>query len=255
MPFEFRYGAPVGHRHDGAYLFVLSHMRSFSSLLCHVLGSHPEISGYGETQQSYLGRRDLDRLVKAVRAQTGDPALGRYVLDKILHNRHEIAPAIVVRPDVRWMFMLRRPADTITSIVNMAHSLAYTGEFSDPARVADYYVGRVTWMAQFGAQHGQGALYVDAQRLVDDTDAVLAGLARWLALATPLSREYRTFPLTGAPGHGDPSPNIGTGRVVTDAAERHRDYVPVTIPPDALARADAAYAASRAVLARVCTCD
>jgi len=255
MAFELRYGAPVEHRYGGAYLFVLSHMRSFSSLLCHVLGSHPEISGYGETQQSYVGRRDLDRLVKTVRAQTGDPALGRYVLDKILHNHHEIAPAIVARPDVRWMFLLRNPADAITSIVNMALSLEHTGEFSDPVRVADYYVGRVQWMARFGEQHGHAALYVDAQRLVDDTDAVLAGLTRWLALATPLARAYRTFPLTGARGHGDPSPNIRTGRVVTDAGERHRDYVRVTIPQDALARADAAYAACRMVLARVGTCS
>ncbi len=252
MAFEMRYGAPVEYRYGGAYLFVLSHMRSFSSLLCHVLGSHPEISGYGEAHQSYVGRRDLDRLVKTVRVQNGDAALGRYVLDKILHNQHEIAPVMIARPDVRWMFLLRNPGDTITSIVNMAHSFKHTGPYSDPIQVADYYIARVKWMAQFGEQHGHAALFVDSERLVDDTDAVLASLTRWLELATPLSREYRTFPLTGTPGHGDPSPNIRTGRVVTDAGERHRDYVPVTIPGDALARANAAYAACRAFLTRAC---
>src|SRR5262245_13075611 len=39
-------------------LFVLSHMRSYSSLLSHVLGSHPEIDGYCETHLRY--RSGLD---------------------------------------------------------------------------------------------------------------------------------------------------------------------------------------------------
>src|SRR5213075_544290 len=42
---QYEYGAPVA-RHTGRFIFVVSHMRSFSSLLCHILGSHPEISGY-----------------------------------------------------------------------------------------------------------------------------------------------------------------------------------------------------------------
>ena len=252
MSYETRSGALLERRYGGSYLFILSHMRSFSSLLCHVLGSHPEISGYGETQQPYLGRRDLDRLANAVREQTGNATLGRYVLDKILHN-HEIASAILARPEMRWLFLLRNAEDTITSVVNMAHSLKHTGEFSDPVRVADYYVARLERMGQLGQHLGSAALYVDAERLVGDTEAVLARLTQWLGLATPLSREYRILPLTGMPGHGDPSPNIKVGRVVADAAERHRNYVQVAIPEDALSRAKAAYDACRDVLSGVCT--
>lgn len=252
MAYEIRSGALLERRYGGSYLFILSHMRSFSSLLCHVLGSHPEISGYGETQQPYLGRRDLDRLANAVREQTGNATLGRYVLDKILHN-HEIASTILARPEMRWLFLLRNAEDTITSVVNMAHSLKHTGEFSDPVRVADYYVARLERMGQLGQHLGSVALYVDAERLVGDTEAVLARLTQWLGLATPLSREYRIFPLTGMPGHGDPSPNIKVGRVVADAAERHRNYVQVAIPEDALSRAKAAYDACRDVLSGVCT--
>jgi hypothetical protein len=252
MFYEIRSGAPLEHRYRGSYLFILSHMRSFSSLLCHMLGSHPEISGYGEMQQAYLGRRDLDRLVDAVREQTGNATLGRYVLDKILHN-HEITSVILARSEVRWMFLLRNAEDTITSVVNMARSLEHTGEFSDPVRVADYYVARLMRMEQLGEQLGRAAVYLDAESLVDDTDAVLTRLTHWLGLATPLSREYRLFPLTGMPGHGDPSPNIRAGRVVADAAERHRNYVRVAIPEEALARAKAAYDECRDVLSRACT--
>jgi hypothetical protein len=43
-----RPGVFLGSR---AYVLVLSHMRSFSSMLCHVLGSHEEIAGYAEMHQ------------------------------------------------------------------------------------------------------------------------------------------------------------------------------------------------------------
>jgi hypothetical protein len=154
---------------------------------------------------------------------------------------------------VRWLLLLRNAEDTITSVVNMAHSLKHTGEFSDPVRVVDYYVARLERMEQLGRQLGSASLYVDAERLVGDTDAVLARLTQWPGLATPLSREYRIFPLTGMRGHGDPSPNIKTGRVVADSGERHRNYVQVAIPQDALAPAKAAYDACRDVLSRTCT--
>jgi hypothetical protein len=42
-------------------LFVLGHMRSYSSLLCHILGSHPQIDGYCETHIKYRTRFDLLR--------------------------------------------------------------------------------------------------------------------------------------------------------------------------------------------------
>ena len=45
MQITIQYGATSQHRHSGEFLFVISHMRSYSSLLCHILGSHPEISG------------------------------------------------------------------------------------------------------------------------------------------------------------------------------------------------------------------
>jgi len=253
MEYSIQYGTAGTHRHTGPFLLVISHMRSFSSLLAHLLGSHPEISGYGEAQQSYIGRNDLDRLARTVRKQTGEATLGRYVFDKILHNRHEIAPTILGREDIRWVFMLRNAEDTIRSVLNMAHSLGHTGAFSDPRQVVNYYTARLSRMEQYGAQLGARALYIDAQRLIGDTGPLLDGLARALSLATPLREEYRIFPLTGAPGHGDPSPNIKAGRVVAIDEERHRDYVPMAIPEDGLLRAITGYQACRDALSRACT--
>jgi hypothetical protein len=249
MQITIQYGATSPHRHTGAFLFVISHMRSFSSLLCHILGSHPEISGYGEAQISYFGRNDLDRLARAVREQNDKPEFGRFVLDKILHNARAIAPGVLARPDVHCVFLLRNAADTMASILNMARSQGHTGLLSDPRQVTEYYVLRVQQMQQYATQTGR-AIFVDADRLIADTDAVLGALSRSLSLATALSPEYQTFKMTGKRGHGDPSPNILTRNVVRSAEERHRDYVSIPIPDDCLARGEAAYAACRDALAR-----
>jgi hypothetical protein len=74
--------APFPRRH----LFVLGHMRSYSSVLSHILGSHPQIDGYCETHIRYRWHFDLLRLQRRVRQLTGEPLRGDYVLDKILHD-------------------------------------------------------------------------------------------------------------------------------------------------------------------------
>ena len=252
MAYEIQYAAPEPARHAGSFILVVSHMRSFSSLLCHILGSHPEISGYGEAQQPYRGRIDLDRLARKVRTQIGDVPLARFVLDKVLHNHLEIAPGVLARPDVRCLFLLREPRDTMSSVVNMARSLGHAGRFADPGQVASYYAGRVAQIERYSALPDIDAVFVDAARLIDDTEAVLAGLTQWLGLASPLVPEYRTFPLTGRPGHGDTSANIRAGKVIRDADLRHRDQAVVAIPDDALERASQAYAACHAALSARC---
>jgi hypothetical protein len=253
MAYEVQFGSPEPARHTGSFILVVSHMRSFSSVLCHILGSHPEISGYGEAQQPYRGRIDLDRLARTVRGQMGDARLGRFVLDKILHNHLEIAPGVLARPDVRCLFLLREPRDTVPSIVNMVRSLRHDGPLADPEQAAGYYVGRVAQIEHYSALPGLNAVFVDAARLVDDTDAVLAGLSRWLGLASPLLPEYRTFPLTGRPRHGDTSPNIRAGKVIKDADLRRRDQPIIPIPDAALERASRAHAACHAALSARCS--
>jgi hypothetical protein len=67
------------------FLFVLGHMRSGSTLLCHLLCNSDEIIGFGETHNNYRRRSDLAKLLTSVRASTGkNPFKYRYVLDKIV---------------------------------------------------------------------------------------------------------------------------------------------------------------------------
>ena len=247
---RYEYGAQVQGRHTGRFLFVVSHMRSFSSLLCHILGSHPEISGYAEAHLSYFGRLDLQRLARKVQQVTGNPELRRYVLDKILHNHREIAPAILDRSEVKVLFLLRNAEDTFRSLLNLSHIRGNKSKFSDPTRVLDYYARRLRQLEGYSAQLVGKAFFLESERLLADTDQVLVELARWLGLRDALKTDYRTFPFTGAPGYGDPSPNIMSGKVVRSDEDRHRHYVSIPIPDDLLRQGIEAHAACRSGLAR-----
>src|SRR5688572_25028043 len=73
-----------GYLHAAGYLFVIGHMRSYSSLLAHILGSHPRIVGYAEMHQKYRTVLDLLELSRKVERTCDKGCAGRYVLDKIL---------------------------------------------------------------------------------------------------------------------------------------------------------------------------
>ena len=105
-----------------APLFVLSHMRSYSSLLSHVLGSHPDIDGYCETRLRYRFPLDVMRLHWKVTRLTGEPLRGRFVLDKILHN-YAVSRAILENPRTRAVVLLREPREVGQSIIHMGRHL------------------------------------------------------------------------------------------------------------------------------------
>lgn len=249
MVYKIEYGAQLKSVPSHGYIFVASHMRSFSSLLCHILGSHGEISGYAETHQSYLGRIDLQELKRRVQETTGEMVSGKYVLDKILHNEIHIAPSVLTRADVKVLFLVRKAEDTMRSILNMTHTLGYTW-LTKPQEVLDYYVNRLQRIENYSAQLQSNALFVEAEKLIDDTDAVLNGLSRWLDLEEPLTANYRTFKFTGAAGYGDPSPTILTGQLIKDAKDRHGAHVPLAIPHDVLRQGKEAYAVCREILSK-----
>src|SRR5215469_10659813 len=129
------------------YLFVLGHMRSYSSLLCHILGSHPQIDGYCETHIKYRTRLDLLRLRSRVVRLTGEPLHGRYVLDKILHN-YPLADGILRSHNTLALVLLRRPVPTVRSIINMGLHYGDIPWHRDLDLVSSYYEERLAMLVR-----------------------------------------------------------------------------------------------------------
>jgi hypothetical protein len=222
-------------------------MRSYSSLLCHILNSNPEVAGYVETHSSYARRRDLWQLKRRVFLSTDAALGGRYVLDKILHNSSKINPALLRRDDVFVIFGLREPRRTIQSTVAMARRLDPHNWKADTKKVSNAYVRRAKQLRRLAYQEMQHATFVDAKRLIDETPDILRELTKFLSLQQPLSEQYETSELTGAQLYGDPGKYISAGSIVRN----REDYAEIELSDDELEPAFDAYAAALEALETV----
>jgi len=209
-------------------LFLLGHMRSYSSVLSHILGSHPQISGYCETHTKYRTYVDLWKLRRRVRKLTGEPLRGEYVLDKILHD-YPMARSILHSSRTRAVVLIRRPRETLRSIIEMGltHSpIAWHRNFE---LVARYYETRLAGLLRLTqVLHGR-VVFLEAEALLVHSRAVLDQLGVFLELQSPLPMQYRRFAHTGEAGFGDPSTAIAAGRI-TPIARASRTAVSVPRP-------------------------
>jgi hypothetical protein len=219
------------------FLFVLGHMRSYSSLLCHILGSHRQIDGYCETHIKYRTRLDLIRLRWRVMKLTGEPLRGRYILDKVLHN-YPLAPTILRRPDTLSIVLLRRPIPTVQSIINMGLRYSDIAWHRDLDRVVCYYEERLAALVRLANQLRGRVVFIEAEALLSRTTEALQRIADLLELNEPLRADYRRFAHTGERGFGDPSEAISLGRI--DHAAREQSTA-VKVPATLVVRLEAAY--------------
>ncbi len=199
-------------------------MRAYTSLVGHLLGSHPEIDGYYEMHQSYASAEDLARQAQRYAEQHSLKPGGRYLFDKLLHNDYTLALE-QLDPDRTIVLMaLRPPEPTLKSIVSLFARKPGDDPYADPIGAATYYIERLHALAAFGQQYPRRFYYFDAALIRTDTERVLAALGAWLQLGSPLAERYQSFARTGVAGAGDSSPAIASGRVVRAGKHlsRHR---------------------------------
>ena len=199
---------PNGYLRAAGYLFVIGHMRSYSSLLAHILGSHPRIVGYAEMHQKYRNVLDLLELTRKVERTCDKSYVGRYVLDKILHPQ-ALNERVVGRPDVRVIAIARDPEASVSSILAIR-----AGGIDSIERAVAYYVERMETLMRVCDLRDGDVAYVDGEAILENTDLSLRALSAHLRVEPDLCSEYSTFRFTGVPKYGDPSEWIRSGRVV-----------------------------------------
>ena len=192
-------------------MLILAHMRSGSTLLHHLLLSHPDTIGCGERNATYRGPGDLRRL--AVDAYYRRRQLLRrraFAVDQINHTRFLADPALLNLPDTRAIFLIRQPGPSLSSMVEvLGHHYGTTLE-----QAVFHYRTRLSDLERLagGMTSPAHAFFLTYEALVDRTDEALAGLSRFLPLSPGLTSRYDTFRFTGSAG--DPSPTIHTGQIV-----------------------------------------
>lgn len=223
------------------YLFVFSHMRGYTSLLCHILGSHPEISGYFELQKRYRWLLDLImmriRIAKGVNYQVR----GQYLLDKILHSRLFISPQILEREDVFTIFMLRRPETSLRSLMALRQKINY------PEDVPTYYIERLKSLQKI-SYVPSNRIFLDGELLVENPEPVLEFIRSYLQLEQDILSSYSIFKFTGKGGYGDRSNFIMQGKIVKQRNSNEK----IQVSRETLDRASKIYQETREVLVENC---
>src|SRR5690606_2424128 len=126
------------------YLFVVSHMRSRSTVLCHILGSHSKICGYKELHMSYNDKISVINMHITLKKDLKCKLSNKYLLDKILHNSN-ISDEIIKEYEPKFLFLLRKPEDTIKSIINMGLKTGIE-KYKNPLNAFEYYCNRLNQM-------------------------------------------------------------------------------------------------------------
>ncbi len=212
-------------------------MRAYTSLLGHILGSHPEIDGYYEMHRPYASGADLERQLQEY-AQRERPKPGsRYLFDKLLHNDYTLDLALPGLGDAVTLIALRQPQPTLKSIISLFTKKDVDDLYADPAGATTYYVERLLALAALGRQQPGRYYYFDAERIHADTRRLLDDLGRWLQLASPLTEHYQLFSQTGRAGKGDSSPAIASGYII----RQQNRYPDITLDPALLQQATQAY--------------
>ncbi len=187
-------------------------MRGYTTLLGHILGSHPQITGYCEMHMHLRNHHDLHHLAHQVARRSRKGFHDRYVFDNLLHDHLMVGRKVLRRSDLHPLFMIREPQATIESILSL--QARYIRRVAEAERYYLQRLGRLKGMIELC---GGDLLFLQAEALVECTDATLQRLSSWLQLDSPLSADYQRFQHTGKRRVGDSSANIHAGRVLSPA--------------------------------------
>ena len=219
--------SPLAYQH----IFLMSHMRANTSLISHVLGSHPQISGYYEMHLSYLGNDDLRKQEQQLFAnEESIKNSSDYLFDKILHNKYKLALDKLTSHPIKVLVSIRPPEQSIKSIINLFRKKNNHHPYAETEKAIEYYLHRLGELNKFCEQNKNNYYYYDADLIRTKPEKSLTKIQKWLSLQTPLSEEYQVFSLTGQTRVGDSSHNMKRGKII----RQQTNYDDINIPSDLL---------------------
>jgi hypothetical protein len=131
------------------FIFIVTPIRSGSSLLQHIIAQIDGCATVGETHLRYRKPRDLSRLIRRVCEESGLSYFRRRTfLDKITAD-NQMQDVELFNPDlVKVVFLLRQPAPTIANL----SKLKLWPRVGTSDVILNYYRGRLTNMVHQAEQ-------------------------------------------------------------------------------------------------------
>lgn len=201
-------------------ILLLSHMRAYTSLISHILGSNPEINGYYEMHIGYYSWKSLIRQkLRYLKNHELKPS-SRYIFDKVLHNSHHINSTLFKDNKAHTIITLREPAQTIPSIISLFNQTNKNNECATFIGAVEYYRERLNQLALYSTELKGSFIYFDAENIKHNTQELFSFIQDEIVLKHPLSAYYDIQKMTGVRNAGDLSKNIKEGKIIT----RKNDY-------------------------------
>lgn len=224
----------------------MSHMRANTTLLGHIFGSHPDISGYYEHHLDYHDWRGLIRNKVKFSIDNPDEKITNYYFDKILHNEHHVNDSILKLENVSILFMLRKPERTIKSIMSLYRKIEPGSKYTSEDFTVKYYIRRLEGLCNLAINTSKykHIYYIDSEDLLKNTDNTLDKISDWLGITPKLDSQYQIFNLSGSKGHGDSSEKIMYGYV----SNNRSNYSDININKSLLNEAEIAYQKTKKIL-------
>ncbi len=203
--------------HPLKYLFVLSPMRSGSSLLVHLLNSNSEIEGFGESHCAYSNCQDLEHLIyrTAVIQNSFDFKNASYVMDKIVRN-HDISEEILKDKNTKFIFLLRDPEASFKSVAQLGKNYPLLQEYNYFDHWFEYYQERLNFLQKTAQtiDDKHRCLFIQYEALLYQTEVSLQRFQSFLDTKTAFFEEYKVSKTTGSLRYGDPSNVLKSGKIL-----------------------------------------
>ncbi|ACB53776.1 unknown [Crocosphaera subtropica ATCC 51142] len=234
-------------------LFILSHMRSGSSLLTHILISNPAIKGYGESHIQYQSEADLKSLMYKIyfhnQEFTNFQDLEKlrmnhsYILDKLLHDKKLLNKNLLKLENFYFIFLIREPQRSLMSMLD--HKPHWTEK-----NAVNYYTQRLSSLSEYAQiiHSKERSLFLTHNQLIHETDKTLKSLQSFLKTTEIFSENYEVLNTTGKRNVGDFKENIRSGRII-----RKNREINIDISQESLQEAMDAYGKYQLELSQTCT--
>jgi len=195
-------------------IFILSHMRSGSSLLEHILTTNNKILGFGEQNRIYHSLFDIKKMELYVRCKQKKLLKNpKYIVDQILHNSLTPNIKLLNNGRIKIIFLIRSPLETISSIERLGgfpYGIDLTGTYNS----GNYYTNRMNTLMSISKSIPKSSqIFLTYNDLINDSDSALNNLSMFLELKYPLQKKYKLKPSTRV--LGDRSENILKGEIVS----------------------------------------
>ena len=196
------------------YIFILSAMRSGSTLLQHIVGQVPNVLSAGETKIEYESEADFEQLKRHLLEYNDIAEEGNYrYMEKCVHRRYYREPVPGDSMRIKYLFITRNPIPAMSSLLEQ-EGWPYTESMSSAAW---YYDDRLKALVEFAQKlDRKTAAFVSYEDLVADPEPHLERLTRFLEVEKPLTNTYPKQRWTAKMSLGDVSDNIKASRILPD---------------------------------------